>query len=520
MHKMLGKKVFFVGIKGTGMAALAELFQKYGAFVSGSDTHEVFYTDQVLKNLGIKYFESFSASNLDFSPSEVASIEDNLVKNPISSLASSENKIGSWDLVVYSSAYSRETAEDLAEAYRRGISVMEYTEALGAFSRTIPSCAIAGVHGKTTTTGITGSMLISMNLPVSVLAGSAVANFGDKSTYTPDGESAFFVAETCEYKRHFLSFSPAIILVTSIELDHVDYFSDYDDIFSAFREFGEKLPNNGVLIYCADDKGAADLGRYFEANQADGKKLVLIPYGEKAEGAFGITSLRQEEGKVVFALRGLGQKKELEIPIPGKHSALNSAGAVAVSASIACALEGIPIEEVLIKYGTALASGAASFRGSKRRSELWGEAGGIVFMDDYGHHPTAVDTTLKGIKEFYPGRRIVVDFMSHTYSRTKALLDEFAASFSAADMVILNKIYASARETVDANGIAQDSLDKKLFEKIKENHKNVFYFHELSSAADFLKKELKEGDLFVTMGAGDNWKLVKELFNYFKGEKK
>ncbi len=476
---LIGRKIFFVGIKGTGMAALAELFHKMGAIITGSDTEEVFYTDSVLRQLGIKYREGFSASNLD---------ED-------------------YDLVIHSSAYNSETNPDLAEALRRNIPVLEYTQALGAYSRSTSSCGISGVHGKTTTTGITGTILKEMRLPVSVLAGSAISNFDGKSTFVSG--TNYFVAETCEYKRHFLSFSPDILVVTSIEPDHLDYFRDYNDIFSAFSSYAEKVPPGGILIYCQDDPGAASLGKLMSER---GNDIKLVPYGFRADGMFRIGSLKQLDGKTLFSLDGFNE--EFEIKIPGKHNVLNSAAALAASAFIASRLSGKSLEDVVRAEGRVMADGIRSFRGSKRRSELLGTADGIVFMDDYAHHPTAIATTLAGLRSFYPGKRIIVDFMSHTYSRTKSLMNEFSSAFGDADIVILNRIYASAREKADAAGTA--GLDDEFFRKTREKHGNVLYYREPAEAASYLKKELKEGDLFITMGAGDNWKLGAELYSYYR----
>ena len=509
-----GKKIYFVGIKGTGMAALAEMFKKLGSNVSGSDTEEKFYTDEVLKSLSIQFNEGFKGSNM---PEDA-------------------------DLVVHSSAYSKETNPELIEAVKKGLTIREYTEALGAFSADIPSCGIAGVHGKTTTTGILGTVLKTIDLPVSVLAGSAVSTFDGKSTFI-NGKK-YFIAETCEYKRHFLSFHPDIILLTGIEPDHLDYFKDYNDIFSAFYEYALKLPESGTLIYCADDRGAAELAAKLVNDRIDIKQ---IPYGFTAAGDYRITSMEQKEGKTSFTLSGF--QKEFEVRIPGKHTVLNCAGSAAAAIEIFNDIYGK--EEVTLykvsesadnpessdnpvtsgnpvlsdnsvssgnpvpgkKTGTLIdkiAEGIHSFSGSRRRSEILGERGGILFMDDYAHHPTALKTTIAGFKSFYPGRRIVVDFMSHTYSRTEALFDDFASAFDSADLVIINKIYSSAREK-DVN----TDLDKRFFDRVCDFHDNVCYYEEPVSAFDYLKSELQKGDVFITMGAGDNWILGRKLYESY-----
>jgi len=454
-----------VGVKGTGMTALAELLVASGAKVRGSDVADKFFTDEILDAVGVPYTETFDAAHL--------------VPRP--------------DLVVHSAAYFADSNPELIEAGRQGLPILVYPAALGAFSEGFAVAAgIAGVHGKTTTTALAGVVARALKLPASVLAGSLVPDFGDRATlHLGDG---LFIAETCEYKRHFLHFHPSAILVTSVELDHTDYFRDYDDIFRAFHEYAMKLPPGGLFVYCADEPGAASLASAVRNSRPD---LKFVPYGLKAEGSFRVVDRRFVPGQSHFRLDGFAA--ELALSIPGTHNVLNAAGACARVFSLA----GRAVTEAdLEPVGDAL----ASFRGSRRRSQIVGEAHGVLVMDDYGHHPTAVALTLQGIKDFYPHRRLVVDFMSHTYSRTKALLNEFAASFSAADEVVLHKIYASARET-DTQGID----GRTLFDATALVHPRVKYFEEVLDAVPYYRESLKPGDLLVTMGAGDNWKAGVEF---------
>lgn len=464
------KKIYMVGIKGTGMAALAELLKRQGADITGSDVPEKFYTDTLLEKAGITYYEEFNPSNLKEA-----------------------------DLVIHSSAYSPEKNPELIEARERGIPVREYTKALGFLSGLSFSAAIAGVHGKTTTTALTGTIIKELGLPASVLVGSAVPTFDDSAVYVKGSD--YFIAETCEYKRHFLSFSPSVLLITSVEPDHQDYFKDYEDILSAFTAFGEKLTSGGTLIYCADDRGAADAAERIKQLRED---IQLIPYGTEAEGEFNIEHISSEGGENHFYLQGFD--KPFVLRVPGHHTILDAAGGLAVALTLVRHY-GMDEDEMT----EALYRGVNAFSGSKRRSEIIGEEKGILILDDYGHHPTAVETTLQGLKEFYPERRLVVDFMSHTYTRTEALLTEFSQCFSAADVVVLNKIYSSAREQY--SGQVSSEL---LYEKTKENHREVYYKGELDEAVEFLKGFLKEGDLFVTMGAGNNWETGLEILHYLK----
>jgi len=466
-------RVHLVGIKGTGMAAFAELLQRRGAVVSGSDIDEKFYTDEVLQRLGIPYRESFDHSNID----------------------------DSVQLVIHSAAYGPDNP-DLAEAQRRKLPVMVYTEALGYISSLTESFGVSGIHGKTTTTALAGTIAGAAGLEASVLVGSAVPSFGGFST--AHFGDRYFIAETCEYKRHFLDFHPRSIILTSIEPDHLDYFRDYDDILDAFLSYIDRLPPGGDLIYCADEEGAVEAAEIMKGRRTD---INYIPYGTRARGPYRISAIREERGLSSFRLDRFD--RELALRIPGHHLILDAAAAVALVVR-ALEREGEVDDPSL---AGKIVWGLHAFAGSRRRSEIVGEAGGILFMDDYAHHPTAIATTLEGLRKFYPDRRIVVDFMSHTYSRTASLLHEFAASFGAADLVLLEDIYGSAREAFDGSLTGRD-----LYEKTAACHSHVKYFNSFEETESFCRANLKEGDLFLTMGAGNNWQIGKNLYNFYKEE--
>jgi len=477
-----GNKVYFIGIKGTGMCALAELMRNRGIAVSGSDRDEVFYTDAILKDLGIPYHESFDAAHIG------------------------QGK-DAPDLIIHSAAYSFETNPEMAEAERRGIPILKYTDALGAYSARFDSSGIAGVHGKTTTTALAGTLLRGAGIPAQILAGSAVGLFGGRSTLNLGDK--YFVAETCEYRRHFLSFHPQRIILTSVESDHQDYYPRYEDIRDAFIEYGRLLPPGGELIFCADDRGASEVALALGKERPD---VTLVPYGFSASGAYKIEMFRVQNERTTMRLGGF--PGELSIRIPGRHTTLDAAAAIALVSLL-----------VRKEYGSGnndgwndqrrdgLRRALEEYSGSKRRSEILGEAGGILFMDDYGHTPTQIRVTVEGLKEFYPRRRLILSFMSHTYTRTAALLDEFAASFEKADIVILHKIYASAREHYEG-GVS----GRTLFDKARGtmHGERVFYADEPLDGVEPLKGILRQGDLFITMGAGDNWKLGQTLFDYYR----
>ena len=491
-----GVHFHFVGIKGTGMVALVEILHAHGAVITGSDVSERFYTDEVLEKLGIAPL-TFNAKN----------ITDDV------------------QFVVYSSAYSIEKNPDLAEAKKRGLPMMLYSEALGAISETAFSSGVCGVHGKTTTTGIVGTLLKEIDVPSQVLAGSIIASFGNSCTMTnfpPStekimGEKKFFVAETCEYQRHFMDFAPKNIILTSVESDHQYFYPTYEDIQAAFVDYIMKLPPNGTLIFCADDEGAVETAKIASRKRSD---IHLVPYGEKADGDYKLTFNRVQDGKHFFTVKSAG---ECCICVPGDHNVRNATAAIALVDTIITEAGKNPQD-----YRQNIKSALQKFAGGKRRSEIVGRAKtpsgkDVIFIDDYGHHPTAIKTTLSGYREFYSGYRIIVDFMSHTYTRTAALLEEFAASFESADEVIINKIYGSAREDASAASVTGEILA----EHAKKHHKNVHYAKEFDQAAALgmellsacTPKNAPNGFIFVTMGAGDNWKVGKLILDKLNGGK-
>ncbi len=493
-HSLNGMSVYMVGIKGTGMSALAELCAQSGALVSGSDIAEVFYTDEILKRNGIAVHEGFSAENV---PEHA-------------------------DMLIYSSAYNPETHPELLRAREMGYKPLEFSEALAQYASCMPFAAVSGVHGKTTTTAITALIARELGLTGQVLVGSALPNLPNLPAPTYAAGSAaptyaagsaaptyaagsavyrggndFFIAETCEYRRNFLKFTPKYLLVTSIEADHLDYFRDENDVQSAFEELLARVPPAGTLIYCADDPGAAALARKSRQTRPD---IEPIAYGFQADGRYGIRSRRVENGAQRFSLRGIDTPFTLNYP--GRHAVLDAVAAIILLNQIYTSTHGRSAESPYPRMSAAL----THYTGTKRRSELIADIDGIRIMDDYAHHPTAIQTTLAGYREFFPGRRLIVDFMSHTYSRTTALLEDFAASFACADLLILNDIYASAREPNPGN-IHGD----RLYREIRKTHPHVYYIPNFEKAALFVKERLQKTDIFVTMGAGNNWQIGKRL---------
>jgi len=455
-----------VGIKGTGMAALAELIHADGAIISGSDVPDHFFTEELLNSLNIPYFAGFKALNV---PKDC-------------------------DIVIHSAAYDSRTHIELLRAEELGIPVINYSRALGLYSRLFTSAGIAGVHGKTTTTAMTGLVLRGLKFPFRLLTGSVVPDFGNSATLKLGGQD--FIAETCEYRRHFLEFQPSTILLTSVEEDHQDYYPDLKSITMAFSEYIHSLPPNGALVYCNDNTNARKLCEAFKLERPD---IQLLPYGFSAEGAYQIINYQSLEGETRFQLSGFSL--EFKMHIPGSHNVLNAAGAWALGLCVY--RNRLKRNPTLIEMEDAL-DALSRYKSCKRRSEIVGEKDGILVLDDYAHHPTAIRLTLRGMKEFYKNRRLVVSFMSHTYSRTQALWEEFSKAFEDADLLILHKIYASAREQAHT-GVSGEEL----FKETKKFHSNVLYFKEPEESLKYLTAHLTKGDIFLTMGAGDNWKIGK-----------
>jgi UDP-N-acetylmuramate--alanine ligase len=456
------------------MTALAEILLARGARLTGSDGPDRFYTDRILKEMGISFREQFSADNI----------------------------LPGTQLVVHSAAYDPQVNVELTQARALGIPLLSYPEALGLLSGQYDSSGVAGTHGKTTTTALAGACVKALQLPATVLAGSEVRAFGNRSSLILGDR--YLLAETCEYRRHFLSFRPRRIVVTSLEAEHLDYFQDLEDVQRAFVQYGKLLPPGGQIIYNCDDPGTAGMIVSLQAERSD---IDYIAYGRCARGPYTMSALSSAAGRTLFRLSLA--PFEFELHIPGVHAAYDAAAAVALTCQLLSDVRGGVTEQGLKTIKAAL----ADFGGLRRRSEIIGEAGSVLFMDDYGHHPTEIEKTLSGLKAFYPDRRLVADFMPHTYSRTRKLFDDFARCFSDADELVLHKIYASAREQN-----TQAVSGRKLFNAVSSHHPRVHYFHEPSEALPFLEANLRPGDLFVTMGAGDNYKIGLDLYRYFSGE--
>jgi len=530
--KFEGVAVHLVGVKGTGMCALAELLVKLGARVSGSDVEEEFYTDAILAEIGV----GVEVFNSDETANDTAAAMPSDKAPPLE--AGGPILLGDdVELVIRSAAYD-ESNVVVAEAHRRGLPILSYPEALGELSRGYEVAAIAGVHGKTTIAAMAGILIRALELPATVVVGSAVGGFGEVLSSLSDtapkddeidfyeksrtgnayrsvwrGGDRFLVAETCEYRRHFLHFHPKIVLLSSVESDHQDYFPNYASISLAFLELCERLPEGGRLIYCFDNDGARDVAAQVGRKRPD---IRMIPYGTQAAGAWRVRIGNTGAGAAGGNLFWLDASDcGLRLRLPGRHSVLDAAAALALVHSL-CEWELRDLDWAAAKEALA------EFRGSRRRSEIIGEKNGLLVIDDYAHHPTSIESFLDGLRDFYPNRRLIVDFMPHTYSRTAALIEDFVKCFDGVDILLLHPIYSSAREKYNGgiDGLElwrRVSARREEFERREHRQRETLYCESLNQAAKILGPIFRAGDLFVTLGAGNNRPLGSRVLREYGG---
>lgn len=369
------------------------------------------------------------------------------------------------ELVIYTEAIDRQKNPEYLEAERRGIPMLSYFQALGRLSQSKKTIVVSGTHGKTTTTAMLGEALINAKTDPTVIVGSRVPAFGNKNICI--GHSEWLVAEGCEYRRSFLNFQPFGVVLTNCELDHPDYYKNEGDYVSAFKELVEKIPKNGFLVFNKSDKNCQSLSK-----MCKGEKLPVSLPGE-----------------------------ELKLKVAGDFNQLNA------NLAFAAALQ-VTDQTHLIREALE------NFSGTARRMEVKGEKNGVLVIDDYGHHPTEIRVTLAALKKTHPNRRLICIFQPHQYSRTYELLDQFAHSFSSADIVIIPNIF-EARDTAEDK--AKISAEK-LAQAIQKNGVDCRWGKGFPETLKMLKNTAVKGDLIVTMGAGDVYLIGEEFLQ--RGEEK
>lgn len=441
------KKVHFIGIGGISMSGLAEILLENNYKVSGSDMKESHITNK-LSNMGAEVYIGHDANN-----------------------------IKDVDLVVYTAAISEDNPE-LIKAKALGLTTMDRAEFLGYIMKGHKyNVAISGTHGKTTTTSMISHITLKADLDPTILVGGEIDVIkGNVRT----GKSDYFIAEACEYKASFLKFFPYIGVILNIEADHLDFYRDLNHIKDTFIQFVQLIPEDGYLVAYAEDNNIKEVLPHGKCN--------ILTYGIEEGDIRAKNITYNERGCAVYdAYKGDSKLFTVTLNVPGKHNILNSLASICSALCLK-----VPHEAII--------DGLSDFFGTHRRFEIKGVKNGVTVIDDYAHHPTEIKATLSAAKN-YPHNKIYCVFQPHTYTRTITLFDDFTNSFYDADEIILLDIYA-AREKFN-NRISSDMLG----DSIREKGLNCKNFHSFEEAVSYLKTELKENDLLMTVGAGDVYKI-------------
>jgi UDP-N-acetylmuramate--alanine ligase len=453
------RHVHLVGIGGIGMSGIAEVLCNLGFRVSGSDAKRSGVTDR-LAQMGVEFHEGHRAEY-----------------------------VGDAQVVVRSTAV-RDDNPELLEARVRSIPVIPRAEMLAELMRLKQdTVAVAGSHGKTTTTSMVGTIFGGAGLDPTVVVGGVVGAFGSNARL---GKSELMVVEADESDRSFLMLTPTFAIVTNIDREHMDYYSDMDDMRDCFVNFVNKVPFYGAAVLCLDDPHVqAVIPRV---------KRRRITYGLSAQADISAHSVRFNRpfGSTFAVWQGKEAVGEVALNVPGLHNVYNALAAVAIAFEM-----GVPFD--------VTAQALAAYTGVNRRFQFKGEAGGVLVVDDYGHHPTEVRATLAAAKVGSQGRRMIVLFQPHRYTRTRDQMDEFARSFNNADVLLVTDIYAASEDPIP--GVTSETLT----EAIKSyGHKNAVYVGALDTAVKALLSEAHPGDMVVTLGAGSVYQAGEQLVELLK----
>ncbi len=446
------RRLHLVGIGGAGMSGIAEVLHENGFVVTGSDMGEGAVIDY-LKRLGIRVDNKHEAKN-----------------------------VADADLVIYSSAIPYDNPE-LVEARARRIPVIRRAEMLGELMRMKYTLAIAGTHGKTTTTSIVGEIWEEAGLDPTIIVGGVVKGKGSGAKV---GKGDYLIAESDEFDRSFLSMMPSSAIVTNIDADHLDTYENIDEIKEAFVQFINKIPFYGQAILCIDDSNVQQI--YSKVRKP------VITYGFSRQAKYRIDNLRFEKGFPHFEIfndkKSLG---EFQLQIPGRHNVLNATAAVALAME-----EGISAD--------VARKAVAAFEGVQRRFELIGEKNDILVFDDYAHHPTEATATLQGFREAFPDRRVIVAFQPHLFSRTRDQHEAFGSAFANCDVLLCTDIYPARERPIEGvtGALVSDSA-------LAFGHRNARFVGDQANLLPILKEELRPGDVVVLMGAGNIWKLGEKI---------
>lgn len=453
------KSIHFIGIGGIGMSGIAEILHNLNYHVTGSDI-KVSDTTRHLENLGIKVYIGHNANN---------------ITNP--------------HVVVISSAISPDNPEVIA-AKHKSIPVIPRAEMLAELGRLKYGILVAGAHGKTTTTSLLATILAEGGLDPTIVIGGKLKAIGGNARL---GSGDFIVAEADESDGSFLKLNPAIAVITNIDKEHLDFFKNIDALKEAFLKFANKIPFYGTTVICIENDHTKEIIPFIERR--------VLTYGYSHDANFYPKNIDSFERKMSFdVFFNNVYLDRFTIPIPGMHNVLNSLAAIAVAMEL-------QIPEDVIK------NALFNFAGIQRRFELKGEAKGLKIFDDYGHHPTEIKATLSAARNCFKENRLIVIFQPHRYTRTRDLMQEFAESFNDADLLYLMDIYPAGESPIE--GINSETLFRKL-RQIRQ--KDAYYIPKKDELLIHLKKMIKEGDIILTIGAGDVYKIGEELFNIISNE--
>ncbi len=452
------RRVHMLGIGGSGMSGIAEILLTLGYSVSGSDTHRSPVTER-LEWLGARVFEGHRPEQVE----------------------------GAHVVVV--SAAIRPDNPEVLEAQRRKIALIPRAEMLAELMRLKYGIAVAGSHGKTTTTSMLATILSQAGQDPTVIVGGRLKAIGGSNARI--GKSDFLVVESDESDGSFLKLSPILAIVTNIDREHLDHYSGIEEIRAAFTEFVNKVPFYGAAVLCLDDENVQRILPDVTRRQ--------ITYGTRAQADLLVSELALTHFSSVFRLRTRGEDLgEFSLQIPGAHNVLNAAASVAVSLEL-----GLPVE--------AARQALAEFSGVDRRFQVRGAERGITVIDDYGHHPTEIRSTLAAARQCRY-RRIHVIFQPHRYSRTEALMDDFARCFYQADSVFVLDIYAASEKPIE--GVTGQILA----ERIRDfGHRSVEYVGTLDHAVAAVHEVAEDGDVVFTLGAGNVWQAGDRLLEKLRG---
>jgi UDP-N-acetylmuramate--alanine ligase len=440
------RRLHFVGAGGVGMSGLAEiLLLSTPLEISGCDKERSENTER-LTALGAKIAYGHDAAHVEQA-----------------------------DLVVVSSAIA-EGSPEVAAARRRGIPVIRRAEMLAEIMRLKQGIAVAGTHGKTTTTSLTGMVLTEAGFDPTIVVGGRVRILGTNARL---GKGDFLVAEADEYDRSFLELTPVVAVVTNIEADHLDTYRDLADILEAFSIFANRVPFYGAVVACLDDPGVREI--------LPRVKRRVVTYGESPEASLRAGEIRLEASGTTFEVweGNTWSLGSVRLPLPGRHNVLNALAAIAVG------------RELSIPFPT-IARALKDFTGVIRRFETKGERGGVLVLDDYAHHPTEIAATLAAARQVHPGRRLVALFQPHLYSRTRDFAEAFGRALLACDLAIVTDVYPSREKPIA--GVTGDLVAEAAR---RVGHANVLYVPDKTMVVGELERVLKSGDLLLTMGAGD-----------------